>query len=518
MTGNNHPPSASQASSRAERVLILGGGLAGLSAAEALVDSGLQVTVVDAFPVPGGRVSSFQLPVDVAGLKAGDVVEHGLHAFFQHYHELLALMDRAGLPKPAFSGRGVHLWDPELMHVAIEGGPGAWLVRALGLPESLRGPRGELLSAFVRLIKELPRCLAAPEETDSESAMGFLQRMGVPQPAIERVFASCMYSLTSLRMDELSALEMMRWMSRLIPDPRMRALPGGSTQTMCAPIAEYLAGRGVDLRFGVEVLKIGLDDQGRCQLELAEAPDRTGVRHLLVEGYKPPPVPDAGAYDAVICTLPWERLLALSDASVARFAPELIDKLKRLHNIHPLSVRLWFERPIDGAEAAYILARDTLFDVVRPTPIGPDQDLHLLDLLVENIERELPELGYDGERFLTKGTAADAVVDRLLADLERLYPGQIKGNPVMRMFFHTREGIVACRPGVWSDRPGAHVGSDTFVIAGDYTQQPYGVCMEGAVRSGQLAAATLLQGRPQSADLKPFSQVAYSMVSLFQRS
>lgn len=191
-----------------------------------------------------------------------------------------------------------------------------------------------------------------------------------------------------------------------------------------------------------------------------------------------------------------------------------------MQNIHPLTVRLWFERPLVGAEPGHILTGSTLFDVLRPTPQegGVRAPIHLVDLLVENIERELPELGYSGERFLSQDPAGQALLDRLLPDLERLYPGQILGNPVTRTFIHTREGILACHPGVWSRRPRAHVGSPTFVLAGDYTQQPYGVCMEGAVRSGQIAAQTLLSGRPQDINLPAFSQVAYSVFSLLQRA
>src|SRR5689334_10319381 len=297
------------------RVLVLGAGLAGLAATERLLDAGARVVVVDSFPLPGGRVASFEVPAAVAGLLPGDVVEHGLHAWFQHYHGLFGLMGRAGVPRPSFAGRGIHFWAPERGHYVIEGGPGAWLLSALGLPEEMRGPRREALAAFGRLIAYLDSALKNPDATDRQSAIALLRRMGVPVAAIDHVFRRCLYSLTSLQFEELSALELLRWMSHVLPDPRIRCLEAGGTQAMCGPIADHLGARGADFRFGVEVHRLGVGPGDTVELELRQAPDRTGVRHVLVPGFRPAAPPNPRFFDAVVCTLPWERLLAVSEGA-----------------------------------------------------------------------------------------------------------------------------------------------------------------------------------------------------------
>ncbi|HEX4335639.1 MAG TPA: FAD-dependent oxidoreductase [Polyangiaceae bacterium] len=502
------------------RVLVLGAGLAGLAAAERLGDHGARVVVVDSFPLPGGRVASFDVPVPVAGLLPGDVVEHGLHAWFQHYHALFGLMGRAGIPKPAFAGRGIHFWAPERGHYVIEGGPGEWFWNALRLPESMRGPRADAIAAFSRLIAYLDPALREPLQTDRESAIALLRRMGVPEPAIDHVFRRCLFSLTSLPFEELSALELLRWMSYILPDPRIRCLEGGGTAAMCAPIADYLRGRGVDFRFGVEVVKLGIGDGGRVQIELVKAPDRTGVRNVLVPGFRPATPPNPAMFDAVVCTLPWEKLLHVSASDPTLGAHPAWQAMRGLENLHPFTIRLWFERPIEGAEPAYILSSGTVFDVLRPTPTGGERGgVTLIDALVDNVTTHLPELGYDRERFIVEREGNRPVEERVLVDLERLYPGQIRGNPVNRRFLHTREGIIACRPGTWTRRPPQHVGLRRLVLAGDYTRQPWGVCMEGATRSGQLAVESLLTGRQSQADAPwAFQQVAYSVRSIFDRA
>jgi 15-cis-phytoene desaturase len=500
------------------RVLVIGAGLSGLAATERLLDSGASVTVVESFPLPGGRVASFDVPVAVAGLAAGDVVEHGLHAWFQHYHELFALMERAGVSKPRFSGEGVYFWSRSEGHYVIEGGPLFWLINSLRLPERLRGNRAVALAAFGRLVAELEGALSRAEATDLESAASVLRRVGVPEQALDNVFRPCLYSLTSLRFEELSALEMLRWMSKIIPDPRIRCLRGGGTASMCAPITEHLERRGADFRFGVEVHRMALRADGGVDVHMNQAPDRTGVRHVLVPGFRPAEPPDNRPFDAVISTLPWERLRAVTrdDPSFSRL--DSWPNLDQLENIHPLTIRIWFERPIGGAEEHYILSSGTIFDVLRPTR-EPERypEIRLIDALVEDIDLHLPEVGYDRERLLEEGAVADLVMRRVLGDLERLYPGQVDGNPVSRKFLHTREGIVACRPGVWKKRLPQYVGSRRFTIGGDWTRQPFGVCMEGAVRSGQLAAEALLTGAQPEPKNGAFSQVAFSAMSLFQR-
>jgi len=290
---------------------------------------------------------------------------------------------------------------------------------------------------------------------------------------------------------------------------------------MGAPIMNYLAARGADFRLGVEVTRLALRGGNRVSVTLAKAPDRTGVRHVLVPGFVPAEPPDAERFDAIVCTLPWERLLEVSRADPGFSALPAWEDLRKLTNVHPLTLRLWFERPLRGARPHYILSSGTIFDVLRPTP-EPHRDgaeregVRLIDALVENVETA--GVRYRGERFLERGPELDGILGRTLHDLERLFPGQVRDNVLARQFVHTREGILACRPGSHRHRLPQHIGLPGFVLAGDWTRHPFGVCMEGAVRSGQLAVQALLAGRTEEPRPWAFRQVAYSVRSIFERS
>src|SRR5260221_5997791 len=77
---------------RAMRVLVIGAGLSGLAATEALLDAGARVVVIDAFPVPGGRVASFEARVAVAGVLPGGIVPARGLASFQPCHPPFRVM------------------------------------------------------------------------------------------------------------------------------------------------------------------------------------------------------------------------------------------------------------------------------------------------------------------------------------------------------------------------------------------------------------------------------------------
>ena len=73
-----------------KKVVICGGGLAGLSAAKMLLDSGYDVELLEGRDIPGGKVSSWRD-------SDGDWIESGLHVFFGAYDEIFKLMRELGI-------------------------------------------------------------------------------------------------------------------------------------------------------------------------------------------------------------------------------------------------------------------------------------------------------------------------------------------------------------------------------------------------------------------------------------
>jgi 15-cis-phytoene desaturase len=72
------------------RVIVMGGGLAGLSTAKHLVDAGHCPVVVEARNVLGGKIAAWR---DAEG----DVSETGLHVFFGAYPNAMTLFEELGI-------------------------------------------------------------------------------------------------------------------------------------------------------------------------------------------------------------------------------------------------------------------------------------------------------------------------------------------------------------------------------------------------------------------------------------
>src|SRR5918999_3612967 len=71
--------------------VVVGAGIAGISAAVVLAQRGVSGTLLEAAPTLGGRLGAWPhtLPDGTE-----QVVEHGFHAFFRHYHTWRALLRR----------------------------------------------------------------------------------------------------------------------------------------------------------------------------------------------------------------------------------------------------------------------------------------------------------------------------------------------------------------------------------------------------------------------------------------
>ena len=76
-------------------VTVVGGGLAGMAAAISLAERGARVTVREAAPVLGGRLSSWPDTLNAAANGEAMHMERGFHAFFRQYYNARALLRRA---------------------------------------------------------------------------------------------------------------------------------------------------------------------------------------------------------------------------------------------------------------------------------------------------------------------------------------------------------------------------------------------------------------------------------------
>src|SRR5215213_6047748 len=115
------------------RVAILGGGVAGLSAAHELAERGFEVVVLEARDIPGGKARSLPVPGSGTGGRADLPAEHGFRFFPGFYRHLPDTMRRIPAPGGSVADR---LTGATRILLAQAGGRNEVLAGA-HLPESL---------------------------------------------------------------------------------------------------------------------------------------------------------------------------------------------------------------------------------------------------------------------------------------------------------------------------------------------------------------------------------------------
>src|SRR5918995_422403 len=90
---NQPDPDKPKSIQSAEKVAVVGGGLAGIGAASLLAERGFKVTLFERNHYLGGKVGCWDVPFEDGNTTK---VDHGFHAFFRHYYNLRSFMEKIG--------------------------------------------------------------------------------------------------------------------------------------------------------------------------------------------------------------------------------------------------------------------------------------------------------------------------------------------------------------------------------------------------------------------------------------
>jgi hydroxysqualene dehydroxylase len=413
------------------RVVVAGGGLAGLSAALELADGGYEVTVLEARPTLGGAVQT--LP-----RRAGDPEpppDNGQHIALGCFTDYLRFLERIGRQGDVRRLKlSLSVVGEDGTVAAIGPGPLALLRYAhLSLSERV---------AVARVARRLGKL--SPADHDDETFAALLLRFGQSQAAIDRFWDVFIRPALNLRSDQASAaLAIFTVQTALLAEREASdlVLPVAPLGPMHGDAAgEALREAGASVRVGARVAALELD-----AARLAD-----GER---VEG------------DAFV--------VAVTPAESARL---LRDPEPALGDSPIVSVHLLFDRRILHPPLAALLgsAAHWIFDRGRLTGHEPERGQYLT--VVSSGAPELVEI------------RGRELVDLIANELSsRLGPAELLWSRVSREPAATFAG----RPGTAALRPGVRTGRPNVVRAGAWTATGWPATMEGAVRSGREAARVL---------------------------
>jgi squalene-associated FAD-dependent desaturase len=449
-------------------VVVVGGGLAGISAAVELAEAGRAVTLIEGRPWLGGATCSF--------IRRGLTIDNGQHAFLRcctAYRELLGRLGVAG---------SCSLQDRLDLTVldAAPGGPAQARLRRSALPAPVHLARSladyRLLSVGERL--KVAGVAVALQFTDS--APGGRRSLGD--------------WLAQHRQDERSRAKLWDWLCAAVlnvaPENADLALAASAIRTAvlagrnnadigvpAVPLSglhggsavALLGSLGVTIRLGVRATAVQPGLVGGYLIRAASA--EPGQTAATADAASAGSAEEIRA-DAVVLAVPPGEAAALAPAALAGEAA----RWSLLRPSPMVSVHVIYGSRVTRLPFAAVVGSPVRWVIDKSDAAG----LHAGQYLAASIP------------------AADEYVDmpaahlreRVLPVLDRVFPTAAGAS--VEDFFVTRERRATIRhePGTQQLRPAA--GLPGLAVAGAWTDTGWPDTMEGAVRSGRSAALKLI--------------------------
>ena len=452
-------------------VAVIGGGIAGITAAVALAERGVQVQLLEREQQLGGRLRGW--PTTLAD---GSTVtmSRGFHAFFRQYYNLRALLRRIDpLGRALVPLTDYPLLDADGHRDTFQNLPRTppWNALVFALLSPTFGWR-ELVSR-INPVAALPLLdVSVPEiysRLDDQDAMTFLERVRFPHAARHLAFSVFSRSFFA-DPRELSAAELATMFhiyflgsaEGLVFDVTAEPFP----QALWEPMARYLAERGVVVRTGTSAEQVRTGRQRRFAVHTSA---------------------DVIETDAVVLATDIPAMQALLAASPQLGVPSWRERIARLRTAPPFLVsRLWLDRPVRPDRPGFL----------GTSGFGPLDNVSVLEVFEGEAARWAQRTGGSVVELHAYALTTDPVATRreLVTQLHRVYPETASAG-IVDARHELRADCPLFAPGTFTRRPPVITPDPAVVLAGDFTRVDLPVAlMERAATSGFLAANALLAG------------------------
>jgi squalene-associated FAD-dependent desaturase len=455
-----------------QSVLVIGGGLAGLSSAVALADAGLQVRLIEKRPHLGGRATSYTLP-------DGSEVDNCQHVTLGCCTNLADFYRRVG------AGEKIRFYD-KLYFVDAKGKRST--IEAAPLPAPLHMMPsflffGALTFADKRGIANAMLAIAIaggnPADIDGVSMLDWLRRMKQTKSAIERFWRVVLVSA----LDEELAQTDARYGIEVFWKAFLGSKNGYRVGIPLVPLADLYDG----CREAIE--------RKRGEVRM-----RANVREIRVRGNQFAGVVLADGTeitaDACICSVPQNEVLELLPEEFAQ-AGAALEGVRNIKTSPITGVHLWYDRHVMTEPFLTLLDHTTQW-VFNKSALsegsemkttrgnagaggGKDSDGQYLQLVISASYDLVPK-------------SRQEIIDLSVRELADVLPATRGAKVVKATVIKEVNATFSPAVGVDRYRPQQQSPIKNLILAGDWTRTGWPSTMEGAVRSGYLAAEALLAG------------------------
>jgi squalene-associated FAD-dependent desaturase len=458
-------------------VIIIGGGLSGLSAAVELCARGHRTLVLEQHRHSGGRTYSF---IDAA---TGDSIDNGQHLMMGCYHATRRYMRIIGTEYLTFlqpslrieflhpSKSSTHLACPPLRApLHLLGG----LMRFKGIPLKNR-------LEMLRVAKQLfYTSLSKEQELDKLNVEEWLVKLG--QSGLSRKFLWDVITIGALNNHpkNVSALMLFRVLRATFLGKREYSsllLPrAGLSDVLVNPAVEFIRRNGGDVLLSKEVSQFHFEDE-----KIVSVSTQDGKEFRA---------------QVFLSAVPWfefEQLLSNSGISsklVIKTPSREICDLDRFKPSSIISIQLWFDRIIMEEEFAALV--DTRVQWVF------DKSWEFRRHLGSEAVKQQKEKGQHLSLVISGAQefvemSKEELIAIAMEDLKRVLPKAKNVNIIHSVVIKEKRATFSPSPGLEAMRPLPETTFSNLFLAGDWTNTGLPATIEGAVLSGKKAAELICE-------------------------
>jgi zeta-carotene desaturase len=448
-----HPPT----------VAIAGGGLAGLAAGCALAEAGFRVSLFERRPYLGGRASSYQHP------GTGEIVDNCQHVLLGCCTNLLDFYRRAGVQDKI-------RWYEKLTF--LEPGGRASVIAPSGLPAPLHTAPAFLRADCLNFRDKMAigRAMAAlvpgiPADC-GEPFLDWLKRHGQTGRAIERFWKTILVSALNEDLDRVSV----PYAAQVVRESFLKSAAAGRMGIPSVPLTDlynttgdYIRARGGEIQF------------------------RAGMESFRAEGSQVSVTTNGQEqkFDYLVLAVPFDVLGRMLPKTQS--AAPLAAALGQFSTSPITGIHLWFDRQISELDHAVLLDRTIqwMFHKSRLIDSRNNDSRNKESRNNESSENgSYVELVVSCSRSLVEKSKPE-IVDLAVKEAQEFFPGARDAKLLKSTVIKEVHATYSPRPGMDQHRPKPETAWPRVFLAGDWTATGWPATMEGAVRSGYLAAEAL---------------------------